>query len=83
MEYAAQSAGRYTMLNTGASDTQITNFAQQNLLIGTGNVNFTIVRSTSGSINYVTIQASYTFTFLPILHYNNITVTRKSQVPIS
>lgn len=85
MQLSIDEAGRYTMLNTTATDSQITSVAKSNLY-GLNPDSFTVSTSsqTIDGINYKSIQASYIFTLsIPNLFpFSSITLTRTTTVPL-
>ncbi len=85
MEYAVEGAGRYVMINTSATSSQVTSQAKANLYaIDPNSVTFTTSTSTSGGVNYMTISAQASFNFLPshIFNYGTINLTRQATVPL-
>lgn len=85
MQLSIDEAGRYAMLNSTASDTQIISTAKANLY-GLDPNNFTITSTseTISGINYKHIVATYSFHFsVPnLLPFGNITLTRQTTVPL-
>ncbi len=85
MEYAVEAAGRYAMINTSATSNQVISQAQANLYaINQNSVTFTTSTSTSGGINYMTIKAQNSFSFLPsaMFSISILTLTRASTIPL-
>ncbi len=85
MEYAVEAAGRYAMINTSASSNQIIAQAQDNLYaIAPSSVTFTTSTNMVNGVNYMTIQAQNTFTFLPyaMSNFGTTTLIRVARVPI-
>lgn len=85
MQLSIDEAGRYVMLNTTATDSQIISTAKNNLY-GLNQNDFTVTTDsqTINGINYKRINATYLFTFsIPNLFpFSNITLTRQTTVPL-
>lgn len=85
MQLAIDEAGRYAMVHVTATDSQIISTAKANLY-GLNPNQFTITSQsqTMNGINYKTIKATYTFSFIAprVLPFGNITLTRQTEVPI-
>ncbi len=85
MQLSIDEAGRYAMLNTTASDTQIVSTAKGNLY-GLNSNDFTVTSTsqTISGVNYKRIVATYVFSFtVPnLLPFGNLTLTRQTTVPL-
>lgn len=85
MQLSIDEAGRYAMLNTTATDSQIISTAKSNLY-GLDPNAFTVTSTsqTISGINYKRINATYIFTFsIPNLFpFGDITLTRQTTVPL-
>lgn len=86
MTFAVEAAGRYAMLNTSASSTDVTDQAKANLYgISTTEVAFsTATAAGSDGVQYMTITAASSFNFIPgdLLPYGTISLSRKVRVPL-
>jgi hypothetical protein len=85
MRVAVDQAGRYAMVNTSATSSQIVAVAQANLY-GFNPNSFTVTATTqtSGGINYEVITITYPFNFVTpgVLPFGSITLTRGTTVPL-
>jgi Flp pilus assembly protein TadG len=85
MQLTIDEAGRYAMLHTQASDSQIISTAQANLY-GLDPTQFTVTSNsqTTNGVIYKVITASYTFSFVApgVLPFGDITLTRSTSVPL-
>jgi Flp pilus assembly protein TadG len=85
MQLAIDEAGRFAMLNTTSSDSQIISIAQANLY-GLDSSLFTVTSNsqTTGGVIYKVITASYTFSFVApdVLPFGNIVLSRSTSVPL-
>lgn len=85
MEYAVEAAGRYLMINNGATNSQITTQAQNNLYgINTSTVNFGVSSTSNSGINYKIITATSTFNFVPggRLVHTSVNLSKQVEVPL-
>ena len=85
MEYAVEAGGRYVMINSTATSSQVIAQAQANLYaINAGSITFTTSNVTSGSINYMVIKAQTTFNIVPgaIFPVTSINLSKQVQVPL-
>jgi Flp pilus assembly protein TadG len=87
LQYAVEETTRYAIVNTSATTTELSNYALAELSdIGmniTG-ASFTATQSVSGSITYISITGSYTFSVLvPLVPFPDTVLSAKSRVPIS
>ena len=85
MQLAIDEAGRYAMIHTTASDSQIASTAKANLYgLDPSKFTITTANTTSNGINYKIIKATYTFSFIApgVLPFGNILLTRQTEVPI-
>ena len=85
IQLAIDEAGRYAMLHTTASDSEIIATAQSNLP-GLNPNQFTITSSsqTTNGINYKVITATYAFSFIApgMLPFGDFTIARSTTVPV-
>ena len=85
MQLSIDEAGRYAMLNTTASDTQIVAKAKANLY-GLNPNDFTVTSTSQviSGITYKNIVATYSFHFaVPnLLPFGDLTFTRRTTVPL-
>jgi Flp pilus assembly protein TadG len=85
MQLAIDEAGRYAMVHTAASNSQIVSNAQSNLY-GLDSSQFTVTATsqTNNGVNYKVIKATYAFSFIApgILPFGDITLTRTTTVPL-
>jgi Flp pilus assembly protein TadG len=84
LDFALGNAGRYAMIHTDATSDQVIAQAQAHLYgINAGSVAF--AAATTGAaqgITYMTVQAQYPFTFMPLLPVPSMTLTRRVSVPL-
>lgn len=85
LQYAVFVAGRYAMANASATTSELTqqvDSAASGLTAASITVN--VATSTVGTTDYVTITATYPFTFLTnFLPYGTVTLTAESRAPLS
>lgn len=85
MQYAVDEAGRYAMINTGASNSDITSYFQSKVYgMSSAGITVSISSATVSSVTYKTISATYSFA-----PFNNglidipaITLSTQARVPI-
>lgn len=87
MQYAVEETTRYAMVNTSTPMATLESYAQTKLtdtgMSSTG-ITFTATQDTVGSVDYVTISASYNFSVLiTLITMPVVTLTAKSRVPLS
>ena len=84
IQTATEEAGRYAMAHTTATDTQlITHAADYFDSVGIDNPTFTVVRDTTGGMNFVTINGVYTFEYLfSFFDFGNVELDGKARVPL-
>lgn len=84
LQYAVDEAGRYVMVNTSATDQQLTTEVDNNLLgMNSNNIIVSIQTAVTGGITYKTMSASTTFTtFLSIYGTAPFTIAAHSTVPV-
>ena len=82
MQYAVEQTARHAMVNTSVSTTDLETYADAEINIP--DITFTATTSTSSGMNFRTITASYTFSFLiPIVPVGDITLAARSSTPVS
>ncbi|HEY9079906.1 TadE family protein [Magnetovibrio sp.] len=82
MQFAVEQTARYAMVNPSASTATLESYAEGESTVG--GITFSATTSASGGINFRTITASYTFSFLiPIVPIGNISLAAKSSTPIN
>lgn len=84
LQYATDEAGRYAMVNTAATDTQLTTQVNNNLLgMDSTTITVSIQTAVNSGITYKTMNASTTFTtFLSMYGTAPFTIAAHSQVPV-
>ena len=83
MQFAVEEAARYAMVNSDASTADLEAYATSEASMLSG-ITFSASSSTSSGVEFRTITASYTFSFLiPIIPVNGITLSAKSTTPVS
>lgn len=85
MQIAIDEAGRYAMLHTTASDSQIVSIAQSNLYgLDPNSFSVTATSQTSGGVIYKVITATYAFNLVApgMFSFGNFTLTRTTSVPL-
>ncbi len=87
LQFAVEEAARYAMVNTSATTTTISTYAQTrytNAGLSSTGVTFAATQDTTGGINYVSITGTTTFAVqVPIVPFPSITLSAKSRVPLS
>lgn len=87
LQFACEEAARYAIVNTSASTTTVAAYALTRLTntgISTTGVTFTVTPDTTGSVNFMTVSATYNFTVLArIVPMPDVTLNAKSRVPLS
>lgn len=84
IQTATEEAGRYAMAHTTATNAQlITHAADYFDSVGMDNPTFTVVRDTTGGMNFVTINGVYTFQYLfSVFDFGNVELDGKARVPL-
>lgn len=84
IQFAVEEAGRYAMVNTSATESQLQTYAQGKIFgMSTSGITFSAPLQNSGGIDYRSITASYDFQFMiPMLPPGTITLSAKSRVPL-
>jgi len=85
LEHAVEETGRYAMAHTDASQTQLTNVLQASAGNAIPASAITIAYSTAaaGGINYLTITATHSFTFITrLVPYGPISLQSRARVPL-
>jgi Flp pilus assembly protein TadG len=85
LEHAIEETGRYAMAHTTATQTQLTSVLQASVANAMPASTITITYSTAatGGINYLTITATHTFTFVTgLVPYGPITLQSRARVPL-
>lgn len=85
VQSATEQAARYAIVNSAATDNQITAIATGYYDgAGPGTPTFSVVRDTVGGTNFVAVNGSYSFTFMfNFFDFGDLTLTGKARVPIS
>jgi Flp pilus assembly protein TadG len=85
LQYSVEEAGRFAMANPTASTTTVEAKAVASAPISLLTTdNFTVTSAVSGTITFVTIDGTFTFSVLvPIVPISDINFTAKSRVPVS
>lgn len=85
LQYAAFVAGRYAMAHASATVSDLTQQVDSAASgLSTASITVNVTTSTVGSTDYVTITATYPFTFLTsYLPYGTVTLSAESRVPLS
>jgi len=82
MQFAVEQAARYAMVNPDATTTALETYATDESTVD--GITFSAATSTSGGINFRTITASYTFSFIiPIVPIGDISLAAKSSTPVN
>ena len=85
LEHAVEETGRYAMAHTDASQTQLTSVlqAQSANALQASTITITYSTAATGGINYLTITATHTFTFVTrLVPYGPITLQSRARVPL-
>lgn len=83
MQFAVEETARYAMVNSDATTDDLEAYAEGEASTLSG-ITFTASTSTSDGINFRTISASYSYSFMiPIIPIGNITLAAKSSTPVS
>lgn len=83
MQFAVEQTARYAMVNADAATADLEAYAEARGATVNG-VTYSAATSSSGGINFRTITATYTFSFmLPIVPIGDITLSAKSATPVS
>lgn len=83
MQFAVEETSRYAMVNPTVSTSALVAYAEGKGGAVSG-ITFTAASSTSGGINFRTITATYTYTYLmPILPLGTIPLSAQSATPIN
>lgn len=84
IQTATEEAGRYAMAHTTATDAElIAQAADYFDSVGMDNPTFTVVRDTTGGMNFVTINGVYTFQYLfSVFDFGNVELDGKARVPL-
>lgn len=84
IQSATEQAARYVMANTTATDSQITAVATSYYDgVGSDPATFVVLRDAVNGMSYVTVQGSYTFSYLfSIFDFGDLLLTGKSRVPL-
>ncbi len=84
IQTATEEAGRYAMAHTTATNAQlITHAADYFDSVGIDNPTFTVVRDTTGGMNFVTITGAYSFQYLfSFFDFGNVELDGKARVPL-
>lgn len=85
MLYGLDKAGRYAMLNPGASTSDVETAAKNNMSgIDGNNVTVTASTSTDSGVNYYDISASYTYDMPTIVSGGSgVTLSKSISVPLN
>lgn len=84
IQTATEEAGRFAMAHTTATDAElITQAADYFDSVSMDNPTFTVVRDTTGSMDFVTITGVYTFQYMfSIFDFGNVELDGKARVPL-
>ncbi len=85
LQYAVQETGRFAMANTAATSSELITYARTKLdgVGSTQDTVFATATDTAGTMNFITITASYGFqSNVPLLQMPAITLTARSRVPL-
>lgn len=84
LQYAVEEAGRYVMVNTSATTSQVQTYAQGYLPSSLSAASVSALQETTGSVTFMSITASYSFqTIVPLVPLPAVTLNAKSRVPIA
>jgi hypothetical protein len=83
MQFAVEETSRYAMVNPSLSTSALVAYAEAKGAAVSG-ITFTAASSTSGGVDFRTITATYTYTYLmPILPLGTIPLSAQSATPIN
>lgn len=86
MQFAAEEAARYAIVNTSADMTTLATYAQSKFSdsgVTAPGIAFNAVQDTTSGIDYVTISASYDFQVLvTLVPFPDVTLTAKARIPL-
>lgn len=86
MQYAVEETARYAIVNTSTDTTTLATYAQSKFSdsgVSAPGISFTAAQDTTGSIDYVTISASYNFqVIVTLVPFPDVTLTAKARIPL-
>ncbi|MCK5166785.1 MAG: pilus assembly protein [Rhodospirillaceae bacterium] len=84
MQFVVEQSTRYAMVNTSISEAALETYAyaQEASVSGSG-ATFEATIDASGTVNYMTVTGTYTFSFITPLVGTTLTLDAKSVTPIS
>ncbi len=84
IQTATEEAGRFAMAHTTATDAELITHASDYFdSVGMDNPTFTVVRDTTGSMDFVTITGVYTFQYMfSVFDFGNVELDGKARVPL-
>lgn len=85
LQYAVSEAGRYAMAHASATSQEIVQQVDNAAAgLSSGTLSVTTADAVSGSTTFVTITATYPFSFLTaFLPFGTVTLSAQSRVPLS
>lgn len=83
LQFAVNAAGRYLMVNTSATNYQVTSAVSSNLGVAPNNLVVTVTSSTASGITYKTISATMSASFITgVMPNGALTLSAQNTVPI-
>ncbi len=84
IQTATEEAGRFAMAHTTATDTELITHATDYFdSVGIDNPTFTVVRDTTGGMDFVTISGVYSFQpMVAIIDFGSVQLDGKARVPL-
>lgn len=85
LQRAAESATRYAVVNSSATDADITTQAQTDATgLNTDDLTVAITHDTTGSVNFVTVEITFDFSVMTgIVPIDDVTLSGRSRVPFN
>ena len=84
MQFAVEETARYAMVTPSATTTELTTYAGNKTAATVSGITYTATETTVGTVDYRTIEASYTFSFLiPLIPMGDIVLGARSSTPIN
>ena len=85
LQRAAESATRYAVVNSDASDAEITTEAETDATgINAGDLDVAITHDATGGVNFVTVEVTFDFSVMSgIVPIDDVTLSGRSRVPFN
>ncbi|MEG3617949.1 TadE/TadG family type IV pilus assembly protein [Magnetovibrio sp. PR-2] len=85
LQRAAESATRYAVVNSDASDAQITTQAQTDATgMNSGDLTVNVTHDATGGVNFVTVEVTFDFSVMSgVVPIDDVTLSGRSRVPFN